>query len=146
VFISCSLSLQSCNTQQCIIASSTFYLPRSVTGGGDVAVHKICAQGKRGKDRKTLIHSTYVANYICKRMLRQWGFNHISMSFRDRWVYNLHYSCMAKPNLFERLFPLLGILTSTAMLCITEINKHKKYTRHDKLEIFIFKPQCFDHW
>jgi len=39
---------------------------------------------------------------------------------------------MAK--LFERLFPLLGILTSAAMLCITEINKHKKYTRHDELE------------
>ena len=39
---------------------------------------------------------------------------------------------------------MLGILTSTAMLCITEINKHKKYTRHDKLEIFIFKPHNFD--
>ena len=51
---------------------------------------------------------------------------------------------MAKPNLFERLFPLLGILTSTAMLCITEINKHKKYTRHDEHEIFIFKPHNFD--
>jgi len=45
---------------------------------------------------------------------------------------------MAK--LFERLFPLLWILTSAAMLCITEINKHKKYTRHDEHEIFIFKP------
>jgi len=33
---------------------------------------------------------------------------------------------MVKPNLFERLYPLLGILILAIMLCITEINKHKK--------------------
>ena len=54
------------------------------------------------------------------------------------------YTTLAWQNFFERLFPLLGILTSAAMLCITEINKHNKYTGHDELEISVFKPHNFD--